>query len=458
MERTPLGQLGKLPYEIRLEIYETLFAMKNYRMKILRCSRAIYREITDRLYDTPNIHLSPVFNEPWLEIHCQRLRLRWTKINHSCSVQGRLSRAAYYKMSLVIHIYAPDPEDPGQIALLWQKAQYLADTLQKATIVSIVIRLRKHEGHDWLQDGHVVESIPYPGNPCPDHHIVFLPFCRLSNVGAFRVLPETRRMDRVIDWGLINYGRDFILNNGYRNYNDGPLSQDRQYRDIVREFDNIDALIRDTDFFFQTRLDTLHGHTAAMLRLDRAVYWPLGETVYFSSRLERSLLDIRQYPGSVKLHDPGLKSHCLRMSAVYGLHLRLYPSAEQRPWEEWCSRFPEGLRIHNRESIHDPTVIAFDKPWNFECFVTTELDWGYEIAIKTYWQRNWNGSHTYRRRRFERTWCTDCRRIGYRTGCDQDCEDLKASDHPEDDWDYWSNIAADYPEYETDLDEWGDYY
>ncbi|KAL3261764.1 hypothetical protein ABHI18_003438 [Aspergillus niger] len=224
MERSPLGQLGKLPYEIRLEIYEKLFTIKNSPLKILRCSRAIYGEITDRLYDTLNIHLSPVFNEPWIEIHCKRLRLRWTIPNHSWTAKGRFSRAPYYKMNLVVHIYAPDPRDPGQIALLWQKVQHLVYILERATIASIVIRLRKHKSRDWQEEGHVVESIPYPNNSRPDHHIVFLPFCRLSNVRAFRVLPDTRRMDRVTDWGLINYGRDFILNNGYRNYNDGSLS------------------------------------------------------------------------------------------------------------------------------------------------------------------------------------------------------------------------------------------
>ncbi|GKZ72979.1 hypothetical protein AnigIFM50267_009651 [Aspergillus niger] len=308
MERSPLGQLGKLPYEIRLEIYEKLFTIKKSPLKILRCSRAIYGEITDRLYDTLDIHLTPVFNDLWVEIHCKRLRLRWTIPNHSYFVQYRFSRAPYYKMNLVVHIYAPDPRDPGQIALLWQKAQHLVETLEDATIASIVIRLRKHKSHDWQEEGHVVESIPYPNNSRPDYHIVFLPFCRLSNVGSFRVFPDTRRMDRVADWGLINYGRDFILNNGYQNYNDGPLSQDRQYRDIVREFDNIDALIRDTNFFLETRLDTLHGHTAAMLRLDRIAHWPLGARID-NHRIMRSLLDIRQHPGLVKLHDPGLKSH-----------------------------------------------------------------------------------------------------------------------------------------------------
>ncbi|GJP88832.1 hypothetical protein CBS63078_6964 [Aspergillus niger] len=443
MDRSPLGQLGKLPYEIRLEIYEKLFTIKNSPLKILRCSRAIYGEITDRLYDTLNIHLSPVFNDPWIEIHCKRLRLRWIIPNHSFPCQHRFARAPYYKMNLVVHIYAPDPRDPGQIALLWQKVQYLVYILERATISSIVIRLRVHQGRDWQKEGRVVESIPYPNKSRPDHHIVFLPFCRLSNVRAFRVVPDTRRMDRVTDWGLINYGRDFILNNGYRNYNDGPLSQDRQYRDIVREFDDIDALIRDTDFFLETHLDTLHGNTAAMLRLDRAAHWPLGAPVDYTFRLERSLLDIRQYPGSVNLHDPGLKQHCLRMWAFCDLYLIPYPMKDKRSWEEWCSLYPEGLRPHDHESIHDPLVEITDNPGYFGNFDTTQIDGEYEINIHNYWQRNWNGRPAFRRRRFEQAWCTDCRRIGYRTGCDQDCEKLNGSDY-EEDWEFWSFNASDY--------------
>ncbi|GLA74310.1 hypothetical protein AtubIFM55763_005549 [Aspergillus tubingensis] len=421
MERSPLGQLGKLPYEIRLEIYEKLFKIKNSPLKILRCSRAIYREITDRLYDTLNIHLTPVFNDPWIEIHCKRLRLRWTIPNHSWTAQHRFLCIPYYKVNLVIHIHAPDPRDPGQIALLWQKAQYLVDILRNAIVASIVIRLRKHQGRDWQEEGHVLESIPYPDKSRPDHHIIFLPFCRLCNVGDFRVLPDTRRMDRVTDWGLINYGRDFILNNGYRNYNDGPLSQDWQNRDIVRDFDNIDALIRDTDFFLETRLDTLHGNTAAMLRLDRAAHWPLAVPVSWSPRLERSLLDIRQYPGSVNLHDPGLNSHNLRMCAFYNIYEITYDILARDSWEGWLSCYPEGLDPHDQDSIDTQTQIIMDNPERNDIWDTERADRQYQTNIENYLERNWNGSPAWRYPSFEKDWCTDCRRIGYRTGC-QDCE------------------------------------
>ncbi|RAL00706.1 uncharacterized protein BO80DRAFT_95886 [Aspergillus ibericus CBS 121593] len=247
MAASPLGQLGKLPYEIRLDIYEKLLAMKDSSIAILHTSRAIYEEISDRLNDTLSFHLSPLFDTPWIEVYCKRLRGRWSIPNHSPACQQRFARAPYHKMHLVIHLYAPDPRDPGQIVLLWQKAQYLVDMLESATIASVVICLREHKGCDWQEGGHPLESIPYPTHSHPDHHIVFLPFCRLSNVLTFRVVPDTRRMDRVTDWSLINYGRDFILNNVYQNYNDGLLSQDRQYRDIVRTFDDVDARIRDTD-------------------------------------------------------------------------------------------------------------------------------------------------------------------------------------------------------------------
>ncbi|BCS02743.1 uncharacterized protein AKAW2_61007S [Aspergillus luchuensis] len=229
-------------------------------------------------------------------------------------------------------------------------------------------------------------------------------------------------MDRITDWGLINYGRDFILNNGYRNYNDGPLSQNGQYRDIVRDFDNIDGLIRDTDFFLETRLDTLLGNTAAMLRLDRVAHWPLAITVDSSYRLERSLLDIRQYPGSVKLHDPVLNSHSLRMCAFYNMYEISCAILDRDSWEEWLSCFPEGLDPHDQESIDTQTQTIMDSPERNDIWDSERADREYQTNIENYLERNWNGPSAWRYPSFEQDWCTDCRRIGYRTGCDQDCE------------------------------------
>ena len=442
MEPSPLGQLGKLPYEIRLEIYEKLFAMKKAPLSILSSSRAIYKEITERLHDTLNIHLTPVFDGPWMELHCKRLQLRWSIRHHSLASQHRFARVPYNKMNLIVHIYAPDPRDPGQIVLLWQKAQYLVEILENATIASLVVRLREHKDRDWQDGGHVVESIPYPNGSRPDHHIVFLPFCRLSNVGAFQMVPDTRRMDRVTDWGLVNYGRDFILNNGYRNYNDGPLSQDRQYRDIVRAFDDIDALIRDTDFFLETRLDNLLGHTAAMLRLDRAAHWPLDACIDIP-RTRRRLVDVRKYPGSVALHDPGLKSEDWRVSALTNIYELSRFESHKWSWLEWCEHYPQGLPPHNQNNVRTSTLAVCATPWHGRSFGPLALTGGYYMDIMNYQHRNCGGDPGARYRNFEQHWCTDCRRMGYRTGCDQDCESLSDSDY-EEDWDRWPHCAVDF--------------
>ncbi|PWY96166.1 hypothetical protein BO94DRAFT_591721 [Aspergillus sclerotioniger CBS 115572] len=434
MEPSPLGQLGKLPYEIRLEIYERLFTMKNTPLSIFSSSRAIYKEITDRLYDTLNIHLTPSLKDPWIEVHCQRMRLHWSIHDYCLDCQHRFARVPYHKVNLVVHIYAPDPRDPGQIVLLWQKTDYLVGLLQNATIASLVVRLREDQGHDWQEGGHVVESIPYPNGTRPDHHIVFLPFCCLSNVRELHIVPDTRRMDRVTDWGLVNYGRDFILNNGYRNYNDGPLSQDREYRDIVREFDDIDALVRDTNFFLETRLNDLPGHTAAMLRLARAAHWP-PEKMGNTSRVKRCLLDIRQYPRSVALHDPGLKSESFRVEGLTDLYRLSGYRSLRWSWREWCKRYPQGL-LPNRDNSTLGAAPWYD--WSFEVLSLTGK---YYENIRNYQQRNWGTDEPgCRRRCFEQDWCTDCRRIGYQTGCDQDCESLHEIDYVE----YWDQDSDNH--------------
>ncbi|PYH93824.1 hypothetical protein BO71DRAFT_430555 [Aspergillus ellipticus CBS 707.79] len=290
--------------------------MRKPSVHLLCCSRAIYEEITDRLID--------------------------------------FSRAPYHKINLVIHIYAPDPRDPGQIILLWQKVQYLVDILGNATAgcASLVIRLRAHKGCDWQAGGRVVESIPYPNSRRPDHSVVFGPFCRVSNVGSLRVISDSRSLDRVADWGFVNYGREFILNNGYQNYNDGPLSRDRQYRDLTRNFDDIEtSWIRDTNFFFEMRLDDLPGDTATMLRLDRAAHWSLGPWLS-NARVRCWILDVRQCPNSVRLYDPGPRRFTRRDLSIWQTYKLSRYKSHLWSWSEWRMSADEGSLIRAAQGRH----------------------------------------------------------------------------------------------------------
>lgn len=68
----------------------------------------------------------------------------------------------------------------------------------------MVIRLRKHNGVDWVNDGQVTSTFCTEGLGY-DFNEVLLPFCRLSRVRRFRVIPDTEEMTEAADWGFVNY-------------------------------------------------------------------------------------------------------------------------------------------------------------------------------------------------------------------------------------------------------------
>ncbi|RAL16182.1 uncharacterized protein BO97DRAFT_431887 [Aspergillus homomorphus CBS 101889] len=434
MTPSPFGRLGKLPIELRMTIYEILLGMRPASIKLLCCSRAIYEEITKRLYDTMDIHLWPHVQEPWIDMSCRQLRLRWGIDNHN---KHRFSRLPYHKTHLYIHIYAPDRQDPGQIVLLWKRISHLMELLEGAAIRSLTIHLQEHKGCDWQEEGRAVESIDYPGSPRPDHNIVFLPFCTLSKVRSLQVIPASPRMDDAIDWGLINYGREFILHSGYANYNDGPLSGDSQYRDLARLFDDITAVILDTGFFLDTRLDLLPGLTAGRIRLARARDWlpDQGNRLILDPVNRKVLRRIRRCPESVSRHDPDL----IKLMVRHWHHWNLYVDS-RHGWDRFLRAYWD---VPLWEQFYADGLPPFtpDNVYNYWKAVPTNPDHGwtnrgwfedcgeFEFCLWSYLHRNWGQeSVEFRWRNFERYWCTDCRHMGFQAGCDGDCEQFRLFD------------------------------
>ncbi|KAI2846647.1 hypothetical protein CBS147343_2906 [Aspergillus niger] len=114
------------------------------------------------------------------------------------------------------------------------------------TFISMVIRLRKHNGVDWVNDGQVTSTFCTEGLGY-DFNEVLLPFCRLSRVRRFRVIPDTEEMTEAADWG-----------------------DDPEYRDIARTFDSIAGLVDGRDDFILAleafHLPHISGRTAALMR------------------------------------------------------------------------------------------------------------------------------------------------------------------------------------------------
>lgn len=123
MSASPFGRFTVLPSEIRLLIWEEL--VKGGSLAILRTSQAIYHDIADRLYNTFDIHLTTFLEDPWIEIRCKRLRASWVIGRQDFLKFSDLARVPYDKVKLVVHIYAPDPDDCGQFILLWEKISRL---------------------------------------------------------------------------------------------------------------------------------------------------------------------------------------------------------------------------------------------------------------------------------------------------------------------------------------------
>ncbi|KAF9887310.1 hypothetical protein FE257_010305 [Aspergillus nanangensis] len=284
MEPSPMGYFGRLPVELRMMIWTDILTQRS--TTILRTSSAIYDDIAGPLYETFQITLSPNYNDPWLT-----LQSTWTKLTWELQPRdGRRKRKKFWKLlynrsKLIVDILAPQPKDPAQIILLWKKVHDLVTILNRAKYdrSHIVVRLKQHQGQDWQNGKTPVQNIKYPGDPHPNHLIVFLPLCRLIRV-------------RKMEFHLISTDVDrFATHRGFI-----------RYVNITRIFDNIDGMVTDIDFFFECKLDVLPGRTAAMLRLDRFANWFTTRDAETSPYQRQLLLTAWEYPNIVATHDPYL--------------------------------------------------------------------------------------------------------------------------------------------------------
>lgn len=356
MASSPFGLFIVLPYEIRLLIWEDL--IRQGSLAILRTSRALYHDIADRLYDTFDIHLSPLFEDPWIDIRCRLLHANWVIEERDYPRWMKLARLPYHRVKLVIHLYAPDPDDPAQFAILWAKASRLVriinapddaredsdsededsgywselDTRYKSEFdiyeqsdcyedsqkpsMTMSIHLRKKHCVDWLSNGEVTSTLRSFGYGA-DFNEILLPFCRLTGVGSFCVIPDTPEMDEIADWGFINYASAFIASEGFVTLNDTIYSRAPEYRDLVRTFDDIASLVTERDDFMKHLpfKSPIHGRTAKLICHDyRAHMLEDIETKPKLLCLEKHLHRmrhvslLRDYSDTTTMADPDLES------------------------------------------------------------------------------------------------------------------------------------------------------
>ncbi|OJZ92812.1 hypothetical protein ASPFODRAFT_56361 [Aspergillus luchuensis CBS 106.47] len=306
MSASPFGYFIFLPSEIRLLIWENL--VKEGSLAILRTSQAIYHDIADRLYDTFDVHLSTIFEDPWIEIRCKLLRVNWVIGRRDYNKFSNLARVPYDKVKLVVHINAPDPDDSGQMILLWEKISKLTQMLctiddsrnyrdrgnphykywsepmyeglhqfgsTPEAVISMVIRLRKYNGVDWIRNSQVNSTFCNNGLGY-DFNEVLLPFCRLSRLRRFEIISDTEEMAVAADWAFANYAIAFIMTEGFVTFNNAVYSQNPEYGDIVRTFDGIAGLLNHRDDFFSLwgdyRFLQVPGRTLSLMRHEQLIY------------------------------------------------------------------------------------------------------------------------------------------------------------------------------------------
>ncbi|KAL4783111.1 hypothetical protein BJX76DRAFT_330972 [Aspergillus varians] len=251
MSPAQFGSLSRLPPELRLSIYER--ALSNGAATLMRTSRAIYNEIKPRLYDTLDIHIYPASNDPWIRISFRRLpNTSWSLIQEGdCfRVRGGLRNLPYnrFKLTRVI-IYAPDPNNLGQLMYLWVKVEVFVQILllqRTLKYTKLMMELRPHKGYVWttvqqqaleqLQAKYLRSAFPAPfSNP-------------------FRAPPPSPRWDTDFFW--IPFGRMHKNPNTQKTLSDGSVH-------------NLAALIESIQVFFGTELDTAGGKEAEALRFRR---------------------------------------------------------------------------------------------------------------------------------------------------------------------------------------------
>jgi hypothetical protein len=276
-----------------------------------------------------------------------------------------------------VHIHPPDPVDPGQLVLIWQKVTALVDLIIAIARPNIEL-VPKGSWHSleppahWRRDrdlfyrmGALQESIKPLYHHRPDFDIVMLPFLRLElwdddpakNVPAMSDA-EFERLHRRLMRLFNPIGIDLRLAELHNMTQDTAASQ-------------IEDMLIETNLFLDRRLDEIPGRTADILRLRRYKDW-FRDGESWESPYECQIRDqFQTSPWVVANTDPWLKHMNRRYIVLIILHhtmcvlktssmdgrgmykIALYTTWDSRMWSdsfstgipplssvlEWVSRF-----------------------------------------------------------------------------------------------------------------------
>lgn len=384
-----LGQFAKLPTEIRLLVWEALFNLipkqlsrptehSTNTLSILSCSRFLYYEIAYHLYADMIRVFVICSKEPdklgiRMKVESRRVTIQRDveDIQTTRNILEHFPRALMRDDTVYVNIRPSKRNDPGRIVLLSDRVNMFVNLLTES---SYTPRVHVELVGRWCQlDGKARESIPNPVECRLDYDIVLMPFTRLSNwtyyitedLSAFIANEIKPFNEPIAKRSMVSLLRE----------HDPNLSEDRC---LNTNFDLVDSKwlfekwLTDTRIFLDTRLDTLPGETAMLLRRRRSAHWFKDGNDWESQYEEQLLNDICNNLQIVMKHDPRLAQARLRHRCAICTHHQI--CAEQvgtnswgvpicQPWNSsmWASARPDGIGdLSCAEMMTSEAVVVFD--------------------------------------------------------------------------------------------------
>ncbi|OJJ87853.1 uncharacterized protein ASPGLDRAFT_32327 [Aspergillus glaucus CBS 516.65] len=197
---------------------------------ILHANRALSKEISNTMPTKTRveIELSPLAWE-WMRIssgtqHYQPAKRVIADVNNARE-QGLYDLPSQRIDEVVVKLYAPMSDNPGQLFILFDKVINLVDMLRRApAIQKMSIVLETLDGQEWHHEqvtiGGVKESFFVPW--ADDCDIVVVLFCSLKNVGDVSVRGHSRELERLIDWKVIDWAVGVVREKSWEKYVPDP--------------------------------------------------------------------------------------------------------------------------------------------------------------------------------------------------------------------------------------------
>ncbi|OQE08011.1 hypothetical protein PENVUL_c011G07828 [Penicillium vulpinum] len=376
-----------LPIEIRLIIWEYLISsihtqssplkdssQKDNPLSILSTSRYLYNEISSHLFNKSAqiISLDAEYHpKEWMiiQLKSRTVDVQWTLKNRE-DAEMHFQNFPNSKTTLKVHIYSPDPTDPGQLVLIWQKVNALVDFLipMKLLIpmtqpnIELVIKGSWNSTEPpayWRRNrdlfyemGGLQQSIEPMFKYRCDYDIAVLPFLRLelwnedpaANIPA---MPDDE-FD-ILHWRLMSLFEQTGIERRL-----GRLFSMTQDTAVIE----IKSALAEANMFLETSLDELPGRTACLLRLERFQNW-FEDGTSWKSLYETELRDqLCACPWVTMDTDPWLYRSNERYINLILLHHAMHARRSKLPdaygvyhqtiyekWDSamWSEEFPDGI-------------------------------------------------------------------------------------------------------------------